>query len=75
MSANPLRPDLTGFRRRLAELEQRFAVGEIPLPPFWGGYVLKPDRIEFWQGRLNRLHDRLLYTRDGGRWQLRRLAP
>ena len=50
--------------------------GEVPLPPFWGGYVLKPERIEFWQGRLNRLHDRFCYTRQPGDvWKLERLSP
>ena len=50
--------------------------GDVPLPPNWGGYVLKPERIEFWQGRLNRLHDRFCYTRQtDGSWKLDRLAP
>lgn len=61
---------------RLAENERRFADGEIPLPPFWGGYALVPDRIEFWQGRLNRLHDRLRFEREGNApWRLLRLEP
>lgn len=60
---------------RLAEYEQRFATGEIPLPPFWGGYTLIPESVEFWQGRLNRLHDRLRYSRDGLGWGLQRLEP
>jgi pyridoxamine 5'-phosphate oxidase len=60
---------------RLAEHEQRFAEGEIPLPPFWGGYALVPDRVEFWQGRLNRLHDRLRFRREGEAWTLERLEP
>lgn len=60
---------------RLAANAQRFAEGEIPLPPFWGGYALKPDRIEFWQGRDNRLHDRLRFEYRDGRWQLQRLEP
>ena len=47
----------------------------VPVPPFWGGYRVAPDRIEFWQGRASRLHDRLLYTRDGGDWKRARLAP
>ena len=48
----------------------------VPLPPHWGGYRVTPDRIEFWQGRANRLHDRLLYTREvDGRWSRARLAP
>jgi len=50
--------------------------GEVPLPPNWGGYVLKPERIEFWQGRPNRLHDRFRYTRQrDNSWKLERLAP
>jgi len=49
---------------------------EVPLPPNWGGYVLKPERIEFWQGRLNRMHDRFCYTRETGDvWKMERLAP
>jgi pyridoxamine 5'-phosphate oxidase len=57
------------------EMAARFP-NDVPLPPNWGGYVLKPERIEFWQGRLNRLHDRFCYTqqRDGS-WKLERLAP
>jgi len=50
--------------------------GDVPLPPNWGGYVLKPERIEFWQGRPNRLHDRFRYTRQpDDSWKLERLAP
>lgn len=61
---------------RLEEMSQRFAEGEIPLPPHWGGYRLKPDRIEFWQGRPNRLHDRFRYSRQAdGSWSIDRLAP
>ena len=61
---------------RLAETEQRFAgEAEIPLPPFWGGYGIQPERVEFWQGRLNRLHDRLRYVRAGESWTLERLEP
>jgi pyridoxamine 5'-phosphate oxidase len=57
------------------EMDARFPADDIPLPPNWGGYVLDPQRIEFWQGRQNRLHDRFLYTRDGGEWRIERLAP
>ena len=60
---------------RLAEMEGRFAGKEVPLPPNWGGYAVRPERIEFWQGRPNRLHDRFRYTRLGDNWQLDRLAP
>jgi pyridoxamine 5'-phosphate oxidase len=57
------------------ELEKKFP-GDVPLPPNWGGYILKPDRIEFWQGRSSRLHDRFSYTRQAdGAWKIERLAP
>lgn len=59
---------------RLAELEARFPA-EVPLPSFWGGYRLIPQRLEFWQGRKNRLHDRFAYTLEAGSWALNRLAP
>ena len=61
---------------RMAEITERFRNKRIPLPPHWGGYRLKPDTIEFWQGRPNRLHDRFRYTRlADGSWQIDRLAP
>src|SRR5216110_3848176 len=61
---------------RMAEMTERFGNKRIPLPPHWGGFQLKPDIIEFWQGRLNRLHDRFRYTRlADGSWQMDRLAP
>jgi pyridoxamine 5'-phosphate oxidase len=61
---------------RLTEMTERFENGEIPLPPHWGGYRLKPEQIEFWQGRPNRLHDRFRYSlRADGTWQIDRLAP
>ena len=57
------------------EQEKRFP-GDIPLPPNWGGYILRPERIEFWQGRPSRLHDRLCYTRQTDRkWRIERLSP
>ena len=61
---------------RVAELAARHPDGDVPLPPFWGGYRLVPEAVELWQGRPNRLHDRLRYTRaaDGG-WRIERLAP
>jgi pyridoxamine 5'-phosphate oxidase len=57
------------------ELEARFGGGEVPRPAFWGGFRLVPEVIEFWQGRRDRLHDRLRYTRTASGWQIERLAP
>ena len=61
---------------KLAEMKRKFKDGKIPLPDYWGGYRVKPERIEFWQGGENRLHDRFLYKIDGeGNWKISRLAP
>lgn len=61
---------------RMAEVTERYADKRIPLPPHWGGYRVKPDVMEFWQGRTNRLHDRFRYTRRAdSSWQIDRLAP
>ncbi len=57
------------------EVKRKFAEGEIPLPPFWGGFRVVPAEIEFWQGRENRLHDRFRYTRSGDGWGIERLSP
>jgi len=69
-----------GSRRELderyAELAERWPDGEqVPLPYFWGGYLVTPQTIEFWHGRANRMHDRLRYTRVAGTWVIERLAP
>jgi len=60
---------------RLAEVSRRYAGHDVPRPPCWGGYVLRPDSIEFWQGQVGRLHDRFLYSREGGTWRIERLGP
>jgi pyridoxamine 5'-phosphate oxidase len=60
--------------QRVAELEAQLADRDVPRPPQWGGYLLAPDSIEFWQGQVGRLHDRFLYTRSGGGWEIERLA-
>jgi pyridoxamine 5'-phosphate oxidase len=60
---------------RLRDVTERFAGADVPRPEFWGGYLLRPDRIEFWQGQAARLHDRFLYTREGEGWRIERLAP
>ncbi len=63
------------LEQRLVELDRQYPGNEIPMPPTWGGYVLAPDTVEFWQGRPSRLHDRLLYTRAAGSWRIQRLSP
>lgn len=61
---------------KVDEIKRKFSHGEVPLPDFWGGFRVVPQRIEFWQGRENRLHDRFAYSlkTDGG-WHIERLAP
>ena len=61
---------------RAEELEKMYPEGKVPRPDTWVGYRLKAETFEFWQGRENRLHDRIVYMRDGnGQWSLQRLAP
>lgn len=70
--------DRAALDARFAALDARYATTEIPRPAHWGGFRVVPDRIEFWQGRANRVHDRLAYERDAGAagdWRLQRLAP
>ncbi len=57
------------------QVEERFGDGDVPCPPYWGGYRVVPETIEFWQGQPSRMHDRLLYRRAGASWTLTRLAP
>lgn len=63
------------LEEKLAELEKKYKNTEIPLPDHWGGYVVSPRVIEFWQGRPNRLHDRIQYTLEGLDWKIKRLQP
>lgn len=63
------------FERRFAEMQARFEGGDVPRPPHWGGYRIAPDRIEFWQDRAHRLHERRLFTREDGAWSEGLLFP
>ena len=67
-------PHRNALDRAFADAEAAYG-DDPPLPPWWGGYLLVPARLEFWQNRPNRLHDRFRYTREGGSWRLERLAP
>ena len=69
-------PDRQVLEKLFQQMEEKFANSSVPMPPNWGGYVLSPERIEFWQGRASRLHDRFCYLRaKDGSWTLQRLAP
>jgi pyridoxamine 5'-phosphate oxidase len=67
--------DRTELQRRINDAAERFSGAEVPRPPFWGGYLLTPDEVEFWQGQPFRLHDRFRYTREGAGWRIDRLFP
>lgn len=60
---------------KLRELEEEYKDKQIPKPDFWGGFLIRPENYEFWQGRSNRLHDRILYSKNKGNWNIKRLAP
>lgn len=63
------------IEERSKQYEQQYSDGNIPRPPHWGGYIVKPHQIEFWQGRPSRLHDRMQYSLHYGNWKIERLAP
>ena len=64
------------LEEKFFEMKQKFSQGEVPLPSFWGGYRVKPHKMEFWQGRENRLHDRFVYLLESdNKWTIERLAP
>jgi pyridoxamine 5'-phosphate oxidase len=67
-------PGRDALESAVRQMQQRFGDSP-PRPPHWGGYRVMPQRIEFWQGRADRLHDRLLYTRAAAGWRIERLAP
>ncbi len=69
-------PDRQPLIDRLSKLEAKYAgTDDVPTPEYWGGYCVQPETIEFWQGRTNRLHDRLQYTNTGLGWRIERLSP
>ena len=64
------------LEQQMQRMRERFGEGEIPMPDFWGGYRVVPERIEFWQGGAHRLHDRFRYEkRDDGQWDIEQLQP
>ena len=63
------------LEERVRRFEREHAGDNVPLPPFWGGYLLRPERIEFWQGKADRLHERLVFQREDGAWKTVRLYP
>jgi pyridoxamine 5'-phosphate oxidase len=68
-------PNRDAFEQRVAEFEKRFEGVSVPRPPHWGGYVVRPDRIEFWYGARFRLHERVTYVREGDAWRKGMLYP
>jgi pyridoxamine 5'-phosphate oxidase len=68
-------PDREFLEKRFDKFDQKFSGGKVPLPPNWGGYRLVPNYFEFWQGRENRLHDRICYKKGKRNWKIFRLAP
>ncbi len=70
-----LLPERAELEARVKEYEERYPADDIPLPPFWGGYLIRPTVIEFWQGKVSRLHDRLRFRREGDGWTTDFLYP
>jgi pyridoxamine 5'-phosphate oxidase len=68
-------PGRNFLEERFVEMKKKYEGKEIPLPPFWGGFKLFPNNFEFWQGRENRLHDRICYIKENKKWKIIRLAP
>ncbi|TGK05289.1 pyridoxamine 5'-phosphate oxidase [Leptospira langatensis] len=67
--------DRSVLEKKFAELRSKYEGKSVPLPSEWGGYILEPSEIEFWQGRRSRLHDRILFRKEGGTWIRKRLQP
>ena len=68
-------PSRQALEADFREAEQRYADGDVPLPPYWGGYRIVPRTVEFWLARAFRLHDRVHYVRDEDGWRVERLSP
>ena len=68
-------PSREELKQRYEKYELKFGDGEIPLPPFWGGYTIRADKVEYWEGRPNRMHDRVVLTRTDDGWDMERLYP
>ena len=68
-------PNRASLEKMVREYTDRFEGEEVPRPSYWGGFILNPKRVEFWQGRESRLHDRIVYSKVDGGWKIERLAP